>query len=455
MVKRPLTASSLSMESLHTAVGGSSRIFLLFLIVSSLVQASTSTADSKCRYGVGVVVWGMPPSIISSTKAGKFGLPAKDKALRMRGGGSSEEDKFQLEEGDEDEDEIHPDEDEIVDIEVNELMDDEEEHIMEELEEDIPSEADGGVDDWAGDEDNADDNDDTVSVEPEKTWETPESSFSREAVMDDGDSSAFVDRMELADAYDEGETTSGGFEGENNGDGSGIDSVAPVGRSETQEEAQESTSSAVPEQQDSAAPAPPTEISAATKEILMNELKYRRSEVEKMRPDVAKIAADKRLQRPTEGVPVNWFVAGKVPRRKGQLNVLILVPVLVGTLVPVLFGAAAVLPGIYFGLGPSYVFPAKKPQPPQPSLFAEYETSKSAEGAVEVDDNYTKATEEPDSENEPDFLPVNEHVNAPSQVHAHSIKPGNLPADAMDVTWLDKGITAIERTIKDFLGWEI
>jgi hypothetical protein len=144
-------------------------------------------------------------------------------------------------------------------------------------------------------------------------------------------------------------------------------------------------------------------------------------------------------------------------KRKGQPNVL--VPVLVGTLVPVLaifpgifFGLG---PGIYFGLGPSYVFPAKKPQPPQPSLFAEYETSKSTEDAVEVDDNDTKATDEPESENEPDFLPVNEHINAPSQVHAHSIKPGNLPADVLDVTWLDKGITAIERTIKAILGWEI
>jgi hypothetical protein len=502
MVKRPLPDFSLSMESLHNAVGGSRKTFLLFLLVSSLVQASTLEADSTCRYGV----WGVP-SASSSTTVGRFGLPSKDKALSVRGGESSEEDKLLEEDGEEDE--MHPDEDEIVDIEVNELMD-EEEQIMEELEE-----TDGGVDDWAGDEDDADDDDvnaelieemnevtgqfdededdldttqdgdntevaavakgfaeeantDTLSVEPEKTWETPESSFSREAAVDDGDSSAFVDRMELADAYDEGDTTSGGFEGENNGDGSGIGSVAPGGdtgteegaqesassavaeqqvSSETQEEAQESTSSTVAEQQASAAPAPPTEISAATKGILMKELKYRRSEVEKMRPDVAKIAADKRLQRPTEGVPLNWFVTSKVPKRNGLLKALPKI------LVPVLVGALAVTTGISFDLSPSSVLPSK-PKPPKPSLFAEYEISTPTEDAVEVDDGDTKATDEPESE--PDALPVNEYVNAPSKVHAHSIKPGQRSAtDVLDVTWLDRGITAIERVIKAFLGWEI
>jgi hypothetical protein len=519
--KRPLPDFSLSMDSLHTtttaAVGGSSRIFLLCLVVSScFVQASTSKADSKCRHGV----WGVQqPSAFSSTTVGRFGLglSTKSNVLCVRGGESSEEDKFQLEgEEEEGEDEMHPDEDEIIDIKVNELMD-EDEQIMEDLEEDLPSEADGGVDDWAGDD--ADDEDvsaelieemnevtgqfdedegeddldtqqggqgqeadakgfeeeadvDNISVEPEKTWETPESSFSREAAtpnqaMDDGDSSAFVDRMELAD--DEGETTSGGFEAENESVGSGTASVAPGGDYAVQEEAQESASSAVPEQQASsgaqeeaqestnstvaeqqasAAPAPPTEISATTKDILMNELKYRLSEVEKMRPDVAKIVANKRLQRPTEGVPVNWFVAGKMPKRNGLLKILPKI------LVPVLVGALAVTTGIGFDLSPNSLLPAKKPQPPRPSLFVEYEISTPAEDAVEVDDDDTKATEE--QESKPDDLPANEQVNAPSKVHAHSIKPGHRPAaDVVDVTWLDKGITAIERTIKSFLGWEI
>lgn len=471
---------------------------MLFLLVSSFVQASTqtSTADSTCRYGVLHGVWGtaVPSASISS---GRFGLPPKDiiSALLVRGGESNEKDKL-LPEEEEEEEEIDPDEDEIAGtMEVNELMDEEEE-IMEDLEEDVPSEADGGVDDWAGDEEDGDDDDDvnaelmeemnevtaqfdededdldtqetadvaqvfreeadvdSGSVEPEKTWETPESSFSREAAipdqaMDDGDSSAFVDRMELAD--DEGETDPGNYEVDIDGDTSGSDSVAPSGSSVAQEEAQESTSSSAAEQRASAAP--PTEITAVTKEILMKELRYRRSEVERMRPDVAKIAADKRLQRPAEGVPVNWFVAGKATNNRNGL-----LKGLPKILVPVLVGAIAMTTGISFDLRPSSAAPsdaapsaAAPSKPTQPSLFEEYEISTAAEDTVEADDDESKATKEPESKSEPGVLPVNEHVNAPSRVHAHSIKPGNPPADVLDVTWLDKAITAVER----FLGWEI
>jgi hypothetical protein len=464
MVKRPLPAFSLPMVSLHNAVVGS-RTFLLFILVSSFVKAST--AHSACRYGV----WGVPSTAstsISSTTGstmGRFGLPPKDNALCVRGGESSEEDKL-LEE----EDEIYPDEDEVVEIEVKEF--DEEERLMEELEE-VPSEADGGVDDEDDDkviaefieelddltgqfdEDEEEDDDldtpdeqevaakgfeeqaDTVSVEPEKTWETPESSFSTQAAipdqaMDDGESSAFVDRMELADAYDEGSDS----------DGSGTAPVAPVESSAAQEEAQESASNAVTEQQ--ASVAPPTEIDAATKKILMKELKYRRSEVEKMRPDVAKIAANKRLQRPTEGVPVNWFVAGKVSNRNGLLTVLPKI------LVPVLVGALAVTTGISFDLSPTFTLPSKALQP---SRSEEMVVSASTEDATEVDDDDTEATEEPESE--PDVLSVDEHANTPSQIRAHSIKPGHSPADDLDVTWLDKGLSAVDRKIKAFLGWEI
>jgi hypothetical protein len=172
------------------------------------------------------------------------------------------------------------------------------------------------------------------------------------------------------------------------------------------------------------------------------------SEKEKCTKHVAKIAADKRLQRPTEGVPVNWFVTGKVPKRNGLLKAFPRI------LVPVLVGALAVTTGIAFDVSPSSAIPSK-PKPPQPSLHAEYEISTSTEDAVEVDDGDTKATKEPESESEPDVLPVNEHVNAPSQVDAQSIKPGNLPADVLDVTWLDMGITVIKRTIRSVIGWEI
>jgi hypothetical protein len=56
----------------------------------------------------------------------------------------------------------------------------------------------------------------------------------------------------------------------------------------------------------------------------------------------------------------------------------------------------------------------------------------------------------------PDPLPVNEHVNAPDEPHEHSVRPGAEipPADEsdLDVTWLDKAITAIERGVASLFG---
>jgi hypothetical protein len=440
MMKRLLPAFALPMES------SSKRTLLLFLLVSSFVKVSVAVSTSHS------VVWGVPSATsngIFSTTTG-FGLISKDNvsALCVRGGESSEEDNL-LEE-----DEIDPDEDEDED-EIVEIEGGDDEDVNVELVEEI-NEVTALTAQFDGeDEDDMDTQDlqdvaaqgfeeeaDTVSVEPEKTWETPESSFTTEAVnRDDGDSSAFVDRMELADAYDEDETTPDSFEVETTPDtfeiekeSSYVDSpaapvVTPGGSSEQRESV-----------------GPRTEIDAATREILMNELKYRRSEVERMKPDVAKIAADKKLRRPTEGVPMNWFVAGKASNRSDLQNILPKV------LVPVLVGALAVTTGINFDFSPSTAVP---PRPPQPSRSEGKEASTSIKDAVEGDGDDSKATGEPEPETKPDVLPVNEHVNAPDEVHPRSIKPGQVPVDEMDLTLLDKGITAVERKIKAVLGWEL
>ena len=56
----------------------------------------------------------------------------------------------------------------------------------------------------------------------------------------------------------------------------------------------------------------------------------------------------------------------------------------------------------------------------------------------------------------PDPLPVNEHVNALGEPHEHSVRPGipSRPADEadLDVTWLDKAITALERGLRSVFG---
>jgi hypothetical protein len=56
----------------------------------------------------------------------------------------------------------------------------------------------------------------------------------------------------------------------------------------------------------------------------------------------------------------------------------------------------------------------------------------------------------------PDPLPVNEHVNALGEPHERSVRPGipSRPADEseLDVTWLDKAITAVERGLRNVFG---
>lgn len=50
-------------------------------------------------------------------------------------------------------------------------------------------------------------------------------------------------------------------------------------------------------------------INQQTKRILIEELGYRRAEVERLRPELAQPIVEKRNYRPSEGVPEDWMVA--------------------------------------------------------------------------------------------------------------------------------------------------
>jgi len=157
--------------------------------------------------------------------------------------------------------------------------------------------------------------------------------------MEDEDSAAFVDKMELADAYDDGETTAGG--------GGGMVSTGIVDNARVHEEEminmEEATSlieeavavaDEVQQEQDAAAAAkekaslatPSTygsiqEDSPSTtttsvqymitlnmRRVLVDELGYLPREVKHMRPDVAAVVVDKMLKRPSSGMPTPWYV---------------------------------------------------------------------------------------------------------------------------------------------------
>lgn len=239
------------------------------------------------------------------------------------------------------------------------------------------------------------------------------------------DSSAFVDSQELADAYDE-------------------ESPPPI-YTDT-----DSSSVSLPNQKIDSdigsrdASEPPIvlpTIDNAMKKVLCSELKYTRREVNRMRPEIALMVVEKRLRRPNEGMPPSFYISQKSLERS---NILSKVPRIV--LGGVVIATLAVVGG------PTFV-PLLHSIPALISS-SERENTASLYFPEEEDiwsDLLTNTTESSAS----DPIPVNEHVNKVGEVHPHSVKPGQHPSDEIDVTWLDKLITAVENKIKSILRMEL
>lgn len=258
-------------------------------------------------------------------------------------------------------------------------------------------------------------------------------SFGEEEVIDDPnideDSSANVDRLEYADAYDEGDTT----EPENHATGALNDS------------------------NDGEEPLPTENVTGITsitddmKKQLIRELKYRRIEAENMRFDVALVVLQKRLRRPVEGIPANWYVDGVAPKPSAISAIVsrIVVPLLAGSIIL----SAAVQSGVDIDVG-LWLTKARK-------VFSSSSATKKtvAQKPPILDDLPPETTMETDSseevEEDKETVPYNEHITPIGQYHPHSVKPGQQPDDELDVTWLDKGITKVERAIKRLFRMEL
>jgi len=282
-----------------------------------------------------------------------------------------------------------------------------------------------------------------ASAPPQPPTGTEAPSFAgavEDTLLDENDSAAYVDRMELADAYDEdavnldtdGYTTDAG-----GGEGTALAAAA-------------------------AALPPPTTgipvkdfIDDSTRKVLVQQLKYRRNEVDAMKPEVAAVVAAKRLGRPFEGMPANWYKAGS-KQIKSRHPVIQLLPKLV---LPVVATALAVTKG------PDVVEAIQERRLSQRLHSASRSsvlTKPVAAGAVEVPSPSPSDADSDDDGSEPlvpledtPLVDTNEHTTDANKPHPHSIKPKQPPADELDVTWLDKLITAVERRIKAFLHWEI
>ena len=378
-------------------------------------------------------------SLLSRTCEKPWGTPwvcARRPILQQKvdilrgGGGKSDEEKEDGAEEVEAEDEEVDDYDAEIENSVDGIADD--------------TESESRVDVEEGKDDEA-----TIEVQPFME-EQEESSFATANLVDDpsidDDSSAFVDRMELADAYDEGETTPGSFEEE-------IESRTNVEATADNEEpalADASEAESLEATDDSVASNGKPAISVAMAKILREELKYSGKEVSAMKSEIATMVVEKRLHRPTEGMPPNWYRDGKPPAPLDVKRVLtrVVIPVAAGALA---VRAATASGGFDFDVSEFFEkIPFRKNEPaPVEIPVAEpvKETIPSELETFPVDLEMEEADE--------DIKPVNEHTGALGDAHPHSVKPGQVPQDELDVTWLDKAITAVERRIKAFFRMEL
>jgi hypothetical protein len=263
----------------------------------------------------------------------------------------------------------------------------------------------------------------------------------------DDESSAFVDRMDLADAYDEGETTTGGGE-----------SAALAAVSAAKVSGGGGDDDDDPKEEKTAEKATVTEavITDEMAAILRKDLKYTAQDVKLMRPDIAAIVLAKSLRRPFEGMPPNFYIDGKAPSN-GLRRAIVR-----ATLTIAAVGAVAIL-----GLNGDLDF-AKGAAKPFALLAAVPSKPQSAVSKPKKETTAVKAPKETvtsipivssSTDESPSVDGDGEDEKDTEDDHPHSVKPyaSHAPAfeEDLDKTWLDKVISKIENAIKAILRIEI
>uniref|UniRef100_A0A7R9WPS5 Uncharacterized protein n=1 Tax=Craspedostauros australis TaxID=1486917 RepID=A0A7R9WPS5_9STRA len=305
------------------------------------------------------------------------------------------------------------------------------------------------------------------------------------STTDDEASSAFVDRMELADAYDEGETTTGETyataatttaaatteaaktseseettadvaENEDDDDDAGVESVddatvaeddAPANVDELQPPGGDGDDGDGDDSKDTATSTPitstvPVPIAATTiitpiMKSALQKLRYGSNEINLMKPAAAQMLIEKQLTRPPEGLPstclLDEAIAAKSKRDfpKWIRRTAFVATAIVVTVVAVQDGTEITNSAQNLFQG---VFGGKK------------------QVEEEVEEEAAAVVEEP----EPEFKLETHYEDHQDLVH--SVKPGSKDDElevVEDVTWLDKAITKVENAIKRFLRMEI
>ena len=277
--------------------------------------------------------------------------------------------------------------------------------------------------------------------------------------IDENDSSAYVDRLDLADAYDDLGMDTEDFDVPP-GDAdtaSTLDEDAPNSPEVIKENAAEEVDEVISVNVDSPADTEvaPDFIDDDTRNVLLKELNYRRREVDKMKPEIATLVATKKLFRPPEGIPEHW---------NRSITTTTSVDSLLVNVRPVLRRIAKiaipVMVVLFAAKGP--ILHASKTQRAKSAPNVVRAPAVTAVPVSDPDVDSTSADTESSSDPlVPEYLPLTTVDSPTSSHHPHSVKPGTSKQTVvqnendLDVTWLDKFITKLENKIKALLQWEL
>jgi hypothetical protein len=298
-----------------------------------------------------------------------------------------------------------------------------------------------------------------MEIVPEEGVEVEVAAFDVSEVAQqntDDDSSGFVDRDELADAYDDdaavSEATSFRAGHAEEDDRASIDDIPGAGdttteRQDNEEETQASFEPAGAVQEENGLGIEEFEIdsSSVTKDvetILVKQCGFRKSEVKGLKPEIANVMAQKRLKRPLEGIPPSWYGS---PRSRSAVLVATLRRV-VSLAVPVALAALAISGGLDVGNILSKLI--KKEE----LLIGDdlREPEEAATAADEMEDPFGEAEDDDASDEYAPPEPATKRRHSRGRFgRAASLENRQSPSDE---SWLDRGITSLEIQLKSAIS---
>jgi hypothetical protein len=186
------------------------------------------------------------------------------------------------------------------------------------------------------------------------------------------------------------------------------------------------------------------------KTILRKELHYKPRDVKLMRSDIAAMVVAKRLRRPIEGMPLNWYVEGSKPANFLRENAIKVSLTLAAVGIAALVGLKGEELGVDSIQDVLKKLPAMLAAVPTAVTSMGSKVKKEAVSAVPTT-SATPAVQEAE-------VPV-EQLESEEEDHPRSVKPFSAQPPSyendLDKSWLDKAITTIENALKSIFRIKI